>query len=88
MPAKRTLFTKQFLKDVDYWAAKDPKLHAKIQRLVEETGRDPFTGIGKPEHLKYLLPDLWSRRISQEHRLVYLVGPDSVTLLQCRYHYR
>jgi toxin YoeB len=88
LPARRTLFTSQFRKDVDYWAATNPKLYAKIKRLVQETARDPFTGIGKPEHLKHLLPDLWSRRISQEHRLVYLVEGDFVTFLQCRYHYR
>jgi toxin YoeB len=55
--------------------------------LVEAVLRDPFAGIGKPEPLKYLAPGTWSRRLTQEHRLVYLVGDDRIDFLQARYHY-
>ena len=55
--------------------------------LVEAVLRDPFQGIGKPEPLKYLSPGVWSRRLTQEHRLVYLVSDDRVDFLQARYHY-
>ena len=59
----------------------------RILDLVEAVMRDPFVGIGKPERLKYLDPDTWSRRITQEHRLVYHVTDDRVTFLQAGYHY-
>ena len=55
--------------------------------LTEAILRDPFQGLGKPEPLKYLLADAWSRRLNQEHRLVYLVGDDRIDFLQARYHY-
>lgn len=55
--------------------------------IVEAVLRDPFTGIGKPEPLKYLAPGVWSRRLTQEHRIVYLVGGDRIDFLQARYHY-
>jgi toxin YoeB len=80
--------TSQFREDLDYWRDFDPKVSARIARLVEETLIDPFHGIGKPEPLKYLQAGLWSRRITQEHRLVYIVTKDTVIFLQCRYHYR
>jgi toxin YoeB len=59
----------------------------RILELVEATLRDPFQGIGKPEALKYVLAGCWSRRITQEHRLVYRVGETRVDFLQARYHY-
>jgi toxin YoeB len=59
------------------WREADPKLRERIERLVEETARDPFTGIGKPERLRHQLSGCWSRRIDQEHRLVYRVGADT-----------
>jgi toxin YoeB len=55
--------------------------------IVEAVLRDPFSGIGKPEPLKYLTPGMWSRRLTQEHRVVYLVSDDRVDFLQARYHY-
>lgn len=55
--------------------------------MVEAVLRDPFRGIGKPEPLKYLGPDVWSRRITQEHRLVYVVSVDRIDFIQARYHY-
>jgi toxin YoeB len=71
----------EFLEDLRYWVEK------RLLELVEAVLRDPFDGIGKPEPLKYLGPDIWSRRITQEHRCVYLVKADRVEFLQGRYHY-
>lgn len=77
----------EFLGELDYWRQYDPKIAARIQKLIEDIARDPFRGIGKPEHLKHLQPNLWSRRITEEHRLVYLVDQGTISFLQCRYHY-
>jgi toxin YoeB len=84
--ARTKLYTSQFVEDLAHWRETDPKLCERIERLVEEAAADPFTGIGKPEPLRHQLSGCWSRRINQEHRLVYRVGPDSVTFLQCRKH--
>ena len=65
----------------------DRKLALRVLDLVEAVLREPFGGIGKPEPLKYLGSGVWSRRVTQEHRLVYLVSDDRVDFLQCRYHY-
>ena len=74
--------------DYLYWQENDKKILCKINNLVKAISRDPFTGIGKPEPLKYALDDCWSRRINQEHRLVYkIVDHESLYILQCRYHY-
>ena len=69
------------------WVKEDRKVAEKIMRLVEETLKKPFRGIGRPEHLKYFGSDVWSRRITIEHRLVYKVDKDRIDFLQCRYHY-
>ena len=61
--------------------------NARINKLVEDVRRDPFTGIGKPEPLKYHLPGAWSRRIDDEHRLVYIVTEAEIIILAARYHY-
>ena len=65
----------------------NPRVAARILRLVQETQRDPFRGTGKPEPLRFLGAGIWSRRITEEHRLVYKVDAGRVVLLQCRYHY-
>jgi toxin YoeB len=65
----------------------DRKIALRALDLVEAILRDPFTGIGKPESLKYLALGTWSRRLTQEHRIVYLVRSDRVDFLQARYHY-
>lgn len=65
----------------------DRKTALKVLKLVEDVLRDPFTGLGKPEPLKFLGPGVWSRRLTQEHRVVYLVTDDRVDFLQTRYHY-
>jgi toxin YoeB len=73
----------------DYlWFAKHkPALHRRINRLIEEIQRAPFEGIGKPEPLKHELAGYWSRRIDQEHRLVYQATPNEIRTAQCRFHY-
>lgn len=87
MATKTKLYTPKFIEDFDYWREADPKLCERIERLVEETARDPFGGIGRPEPLRHELQGCWSRRINQEHRLVYRVTKEAVTFLQCRKHY-
>jgi toxin YoeB len=76
-----------FREDLAYWVEKNHKTALRVLRLVEAVLRDPFTGEGKPEPLKALGADVWSRRITQEHRLVYLVQKDRIFFLQARYHY-
>jgi toxin YoeB len=76
-----------FREDFEYWVRTDRKIAIRLLKLMESVLRDPFSGIGKPERLRYLDPDTWSRRITQEHRLVYHVADDRVTFLQARYHY-
>jgi len=72
---------------VRYFVEHDRKLALRLLDLLEAVLRDPFEGIGKPEPLKYLGPDVWSRRLTDEHRLVYRVLEDRVDFLQARYHY-
>lgn len=69
------------------WLKNDRKTLARINKLVEDVERDPFTGIGKPEPLKYHLPGAWSRRIDDEYRLVYLVTDKEIVILAARYRY-
>ena len=69
------------------WAKTDPKLHERLVRLITETAREPFTGLGKPEPLRHQLKGCWSRRINDEHRLVYRVTEDALTIVSCRDHY-
>ena len=89
MKSKRreAVFQPEFLEDLRFWVENDRKVARRILELVEAIVRDPFTGIGKPEPLKYLAPGTWSRRITQEHRIVYLVREDRIDSLQARYHY-
>lgn len=81
------VFHPEFKEDLRYWVSTDLRVAAKIQRLVENVVKDPFKGLGKPEPLKYLEPNTWSRRITLEHRLVYRVTENQIDFLQCRYHY-
>ena len=69
------------------WAKADPKLYERLVRLITETAREPFTGIGKPEPLRHQLKGCWSRRINEEHRLVCRVTGDALTVISCRDHY-
>ena len=81
------VFQPEFLEDLSYWVETERRTAKRLLELVKATVRDPFKGIGKPEPLKYLGPDVWSRRITQEHRCVYLVKVDRIEFLQGRYHY-
>ena len=88
MAAKRlALFHPEFLDDLRFWVVNDRKTALRALDIVEATLRDPFTGIGKPEPLKYQLAGAWSRRLTQEHRVVYLVSEGRVDFVQARYHY-
>jgi toxin YoeB len=73
--------------DYLYWQTADPKMLARINLLIKETRRTPFQGIGKPEPLRGKLSGWWSRRIDQEHRLVYRPTEDGLLIAQCRNHY-
>lgn len=84
---REAVFQPEFREDLRYWVETDRKTAMRAFDLIEAVIRDPFTGIGKPEPLKYLSPGVWSRRLTQEHRLVYLVRDDRIDFLQARYHY-
>ncbi|MCF7855590.1 MAG: Txe/YoeB family addiction module toxin [Candidatus Pacebacteria bacterium] len=73
--------------DFTYWVDHDRKLAKRIIRLIKEIERDPFDGIGKPEPLKHDMAGFWSRRITDEHRLVYSVEKNQILIAQARYHY-
>lgn len=81
------VFQPEFIEDLRYWVETDRKLALRVFDLIEAILRDPFAGVGKPEPLKYLAPGVWSRRLTQEHRIVYLVRDDRIDFLQARYHY-
>ena len=81
------VFDPDFLEDLRHWIKVDRKNALRVLEIVIEVMRDPFSGLGKPEPLKYLGPGIWSRRLSLEHRVVYLVRNDRIDFLQARYHY-
>ena len=86
--AKRhAVFHPEFRDDLRHWVKADRNTALRILDLVEATLREPFEGVGKPEPLRHLLAGCWSRRIGQEHRLVYKVSEDRIDFLQARYHY-
>lgn len=80
-------FTPEAWEDCTSWLTTDRQVLKRINRLIEDTLRDPYEGIGKPEPLKHALQGAWSRRITEEHRLVYLPRDDELIILQARYHY-
>lgn len=69
------------------WSAENKQIHEKIVTLINDIGRNPFTGLGKPEALRHEYQDCWSRRITDEHRLVYRVNDNQILILNCKYHY-
>jgi toxin YoeB len=81
------VFEPEFRDDLRYWVKAERNTAIRVLDLVEAILRDPFEGPGKPEPLRYLLAGCWSRRIAQEHRLVYRVEDDRIEFLQARYHY-
>jgi toxin YoeB len=80
-------FTPIGFEEYNEWAATDKKIFKRLVALVTDCQRDPFKGIGKPEPLKHDLKGFWSRRITDEHRLVYQVKGDQVVITSCKYHY-
>ena len=84
---RESVFQAEFREDLRYWVETDRKIALRALDVVEAILRDPFKGIGKPEPLKYLSTGAWSRRLTQEHRIVYLVRDDRIDFLQARYHY-
>ncbi len=84
---RQAVFQPEFRQDLRYWVKTHRKIALRALDLVEAVMRDPFTGVGKPEPLKYLGAGVWSRRLTQEHRLVYRVDETRIDFLQARYHY-
>ena len=81
------VFHPEFREDLKWWVNQDRKIALRAFDLIEAIMSDPFSGIGKPEPLKHLASGAWSRRLTQEHRMVYLVSEGRIDFLQCRYHY-
>ncbi len=86
-PRRRAVVQPEFLDDLRFWVETERRVALRCLDLVEAVLRDPFTGLGKPEALKHLGANVWSRRLTQEHRVVYLVRDDQIDFLQARYHY-
>jgi toxin YoeB len=84
---RETVFQSKFLEDLAYWVKTDRKVALRILDLVDAVVLDPFGGIGKPEPLKFEFAGCWSRRITQEHRLIYRISETQINFLQARYHY-
>lgn len=82
------IFDPEFREDLRHWIGADRKVALRIMTLVEDVVASPFSGLGKPEPLKYELAGAWSRRITKEHRLVYRVYADRIAFLAARYHYQ
>lgn len=80
-------FSDEAWEDYQYWQRQDRKMVERINKLIKEVQRDPFAGIGKPEPLKHALSGFWSRRITDEHRLVYRVTEDALEIAQLRFQY-
>jgi len=85
--ARKIAFLPEAFTDFNRWAKEDRRIHRKIVELIREADRTPFEGTGKPEPLRHQLQGLWSRRITQEHRLVYQVLDEELVSVSCRFHY-
>lgn len=83
----KLVFAEKAWEDYLYWQKTDKKILKRINMLIKDIAREPFEGIGKPEPLKHALSGYWSRRINDEHRIVYKVQDDSLLIAQLRYHY-
>ncbi|MCK8604112.1 Txe/YoeB family addiction module toxin [Desulfoferrobacter suflitae] len=86
-PVRSLEFDPAAFEDLAWWVEKDRKKALRIIKLIKQVQRDPFSGAGQPEPLKHALSGCWSRRIDQEHRLVYEVEENRIRILACRYHY-
>ena len=85
--SRATVFHAEFREDLVWWIKTDRRVALRVLALVEDVVRDPFAGKGKPEALKHFFQGAWSRRVTQEHRLVCLVKDSEIHFLQARYHY-
>ncbi|MHC1725999.1 MAG: Txe/YoeB family addiction module toxin [Syntrophobacteraceae bacterium] len=85
--SRDAIFHPEFMEDLRYWVKTDRRVALRVFDLIDAILRNPVSGTGKPEPLKYLAPGTWSRRLTQEHRIVYLVREDRIDFLQARYHY-
>lgn len=83
----KLIFAEHAWEDYLHWQKSDKKLLKRVNALIKEIQRDPFEGIGKPEPLKHALSGYWSRRLNDEHRIVYRIKDDSLLIAQLRYHY-
>jgi toxin YoeB len=83
----KLVFVEESWEDYLYWQKTDKQKLKKINELLKDIMRNPFEGIGKPEPLKYKFAGFWSRRIDNEHRLIYQVTEDSILIAKCRFHY-
>lgn len=83
----KLIFADEAWEDYLYWQKQDKRMVDRINKLIRETQREPFSGIGKPEVLKHALSGFWSRRITDEHRMVYHVAGDDLLIAQLRFHY-
>jgi len=83
----KPIFAEEAWEDYLYWQKQDRRMVERINKLIRETQREPFEGIGKPEALKHALSGFWSRRITDEHRIVYRVEGDHLLIAQLRFHY-
>jgi toxin YoeB len=81
------VFVDESWEDYLYWLKTDKKIISKINALLKDISRNPFSGIGKPEPLKYKYEGFWSRRIAGEHRLIYRIKDDEIHIAKCRFHY-
>jgi toxin YoeB len=81
------VFVEESWEDYLYWQATDKQLLARINQLIKDISRDPFKGIGKPEPLRYKYKGVWSRRIDNEHRLIYKIEGNQLLIAKCRFHY-
>ena len=83
----KLIFSDEAWEDYLYWQEQDERMMERINKLIRETKRQPFTGVGKPEPLKHALSGFWSRRITDEHRMVYRVEKNALEIVQLRFHY-
>ena len=83
----KLIFADQAWEDYLYWRKQDKRMVERINKLIQETKREPFTGTGKPEALKHALSGFWSRRITDEHRMVYRIEGGALLIAQLRFHY-
>lgn len=84
---REAVFHPEFIDDLRYWVKTNRRTALRAIEIIEAVLKEPFAGMGKPEPLKYLAPNTWSRRLTQEHRIVYVVKDQRVEFLQARYHY-